>query len=97
MKLHHEQFNDLVDRINNKGIWFDDFIKLCGDYYEKEPVGGSLHIVLDDGNLKDCHIIWCEGYACGAEDDEGKDIASLMLNMSMTQRKKVYNSYPYSN
>lgn len=27
--------------------------------YERNGVGGALHIVLDDGNTEDHHIIWC--------------------------------------
>lgn len=27
--------------------------------YERNGVGGALHIVLDDGNTEDHHIKWC--------------------------------------
>ena len=34
-------------------------IKLIKRIYKKEPVGGALHIVLDDENVADHHILWC--------------------------------------
>ena len=34
-------------------------IELIKQIYKKEPVGGALHIVLDDDNVADHHILWC--------------------------------------
>lgn len=34
-------------------------IDLIKQIYKKEPVGGALHIVLDDDNVADHHILWC--------------------------------------
>jgi len=75
--------------LKNKN-WFEYFIKLCKEYYEKEPTGGSLHIVLEDGNLEHHNIHWCSGYAAGVEDNEGYEIADLMLGMTMPQKTRVW-------
>lgn len=34
-------------------------VELIKQIYEKYPSGGALHIVLDDGNTEDYHILWC--------------------------------------
>lgn len=34
-------------------------IKLIKRIYKKDPIGGALHIVLDDDNVADHHILWC--------------------------------------
>ena len=70
-----------------------ELIEAARDYYTKNPVGGSLHIVLDDGNLKDDSIKWCIDYARGEGDEEGAKLGEMILGASMTQRKKLYNSY----
>ena len=90
-----EEYNNLVDEIKKDGNWFDKFIELCEHYYETEPCGGNLHIVLDDGNLEDTHISWCAGNANGLQDHEGNDLANLMLMMTAKQREQVYNSNLY--
>ena len=32
---------------------------LVDELYEREPLGGPLHIVTDDGNVKDSDLIYC--------------------------------------
>ena len=34
-------------------------IDLIKQIYRKDAVGGALHIVLDDDNVEDRHILWC--------------------------------------
>ena len=64
------------------------FIK---DYYSKDGngVGGSLHIVLDDGNIDDDSVKYCLGCAKKRGDIDGVKIAETLLLMSKTQRKKI--------
>ena len=89
-----EEYNDLVAEIREDyDTWFGKFIELCKHYYAKEPCGGNLHIVLDDGNLADVHIAWCSGLAFGVRDMEGHDIAEIMRMMTRAQREKVYEHY----
>jgi hypothetical protein len=87
-----EEYNSLATAIQNDKEWFDKFMELVHHYYEQEPCGGQLHIVLDDGNLEDTHISWCAGLANGVQDHEASDLANLMEFMSMEQRQRVYEN-----
>jgi len=92
-KLHYTEYNDLVHAIKADYGWFRKFIALVKEYYSENGAGGSLHIVLDDGNLEDSHVDWCSGYASGANDEAGSQIGELMRSMTMEQRQKVYENY----
>jgi len=74
-------------------VKINEIIKLAKDYYSKEgnECGGSLHIVLDDGNLEDDNIKFCINYAKENNDIDGIKIGELLLTLSMTQRNKMYN------
>lgn len=50
---------------------------------------GSLHVVLDDGNVRDCFVTGCIEYAAQNGDVEGERLARLLLTMSQTQRRKL--------
>ncbi len=58
-------------------------------YYKKNPVWGSLHIVLDDGNYESNHVKFCVEYAKMTGDVEGESLANILLEMSSTQRLKL--------
>lgn len=68
-----------------------DVIAAAKAYYQQPGniCGGSLHIVLDDHNLEDCHIIYCRDYAKDRGDDDGVILAQLLLAMTGTQRRAV--------
>jgi len=87
-----EEYNELVQKIRHNKNWQEPFIKLCRHYYEKNPSGGNLHIVLDDGNLENHNIDYCAGLAFGCQDHEALDIAELMQWMNKKQRKVVYEN-----
>lgn len=61
-------------------------------YYAKpgNGVGGSLHVVLDDGNIETKFVEECREYARQNNDSDGVALADLLLKMSYTQRKKLY-------
>jgi hypothetical protein len=59
------------------------------EYLRKNPVWGSLHIVLDDGNVGDDHVRYCLEQARAIGDDEGASLAEILLRMSKTQRIKL--------
>jgi hypothetical protein len=91
-----EEYNNLAERIMwNDEAWLEDFLKLCEHFYQSNPTGGNLHIVLDEGNIEDQSIAWCSGLCCGLNNQEGADIACLMQLMTLPQRKKVIEAYPY--
>lgn len=58
-------------------------------YLTKHPTWGSLHIVLDDGNIENCHVTWCIKYAQERGDTEGAELGKILLSMSETQRRKL--------
>jgi hypothetical protein len=60
-------------------------------YYRKNPTWGSLHIVLDDGNIYDDHVQFCIDYARERGDVEGAELGEILLRMSRTQRRKLPN------
>jgi len=74
---------------------FDEVRQMCADLYDREPCGGSLHIVLDDGNLDDEDIAHC--YSCAKEegDELAVEICECLLSWSVEMRQQLYESYPY--
>lgn len=64
---------------------------LIAAYYAKpgNEVGGSLHIVLDDGNIERYHVEFCRRYAEEHNDPDGAALAEILLQCSITQRKKL--------
>lgn len=51
--------------------------------------GGSLHIVLDDGNVDNSDVEFCRQWAQERGDAAGESIARSLLAMSRTQRRKL--------
>jgi hypothetical protein len=67
--------------------------KLIHDFYVDESVGGSLHIVLDDGNTADSHIRWClENSIMKANDKTARIIAEELLKLDDQTRKNMYEN-----
>lgn len=58
-------------------------------YYELHPAGGSLHIVLDDRNIKRGHVAWCLEYALKNGDTPGAMLARGLLRSTISQRKRL--------
>lgn len=61
-------------------------------YNSRYPAWGSLHIVLADGNVDDDSVRFCEQYAQETSDPEGAELATILLAMSRTQRRKLPRS-----
>lgn len=61
-------------------------------YYQKEgnSAGGSLHIVLDDGNTEDCHVEYCLNCAKEKEDADGVILAEQLLLLSAEERDNLF-------
>lgn len=51
--------------------------------------GGSLHVVLDDGNYADAFVDGCIEYATARGDDVGEQLARVLRLMSRTQRSSA--------
>jgi hypothetical protein len=72
-------------------------IKMSRAYYKlpDNGAGGSLHIVLDDGNLETGHVLWCKNYAKEQGDPEGVALAEFLLTLTEDERDEVYQAlYP---
>lgn len=68
-----------------------DVIERFADYFSQPQNGawGSLHNVLDDGNVSDSNVNFCLDRALDRGDYEGAELAKLLLEMSKTQRLKL--------
>lgn len=58
-------------------------------YLRRYPAWGSLHVVLEDGNVKDSHVEFCLQQALEKGDEEGAALARILLECSQTQRRKI--------
>ena len=66
-----------------------DVLERFAAYYRREPVWGSLHVVLDDGNVEDRSVRFCLEYAEREGDVEGAELARLLLRLSRSQRLRL--------
>ena len=64
-----------------------DALPLKASIYARHSAGCCLHVVIDDGNLGDDTIRYCLGVA---EHDDCRALAAMLLQMTPTQRRKVY-------
>lgn len=67
----------------------NEFLERFKAYHRKNPSWGSLHVVLDDGNVKDVFVRGCIEYAIQTGDAEGEFLGRVLLQMSKTQRSKL--------
>ncbi|WP_439357901.1 hypothetical protein [Bradyrhizobium sp. DASA03007] len=58
-------------------------------YREANPAWGVLHLVMEDGNVRDKHVRFCIESALEQGDTEGHELACLLLGLSTTQRQKL--------
>ncbi len=68
-----------------------EIMPLIKEYYlfPGNEVGGNLHNVLEDGNVKDSDVEFCLNEALKCNDKKGVELAKLLLKMSKTQRLKL--------
>lgn len=68
-----------------------ELIERFAAYHNKPENGawGSLHIVLDDGNLENDHVDFCIQYALEKGDQEGHELGLILRSLSETQRNKI--------
>lgn len=66
-----------------------EILPLLELYYPDNVTGGSLHIVLEDGNINDGSVEYCKRYAIESGDTSGQLIADALLGMTKTQRQKI--------
>lgn len=68
-----------------------DAIPLTKTIYERSAVGCCLHILLDDQNIDDSHVIFCLEEALKNNHEDCIRLSIMLLKMSKTQRLKVAN------
>lgn len=61
--------------------------------YERDCVGCCLHVLLDDGNVKDHHALSCLEYAKEKGHADCIALAEKICQMSITQRMKLYRGH----
>lgn len=85
---------DYILKQKEKHELFQETLILKRKIYEKYPVGGILHIVLDDDNLKNHHIeYWIREIKQLEKDKElFLQCANNLLKMTQTQRLKLYKA-----
>ena len=71
-----------------------EVLPIVREYYSRpgNGVGGSLHIVLDDGNVSNADVLFCIRCAEEKGDKAGVELGEILLGMSRTQRLKIYRS-----
>lgn len=74
-----------------------EVLPLVNAYYAMpgNGVGGSLHVVLEEGNVRDGDVEFCRQIAIDDDDPEGVVLAEILLRMSRTQRLKLCASHGY--
>lgn len=71
--------NTEVMEINRLKALYEDFNLLHEIVYSRHPVGGDLHIVLDDHNVEDDHLKFCADLINKENDDDPSWYKIVML------------------
>lgn len=71
---------------------FESALKMAQAYYAKEGniCGGSLHVVLDDGNVDDECVRFSRNWAQDHQDADGVDLANKLLTITEEMRHDLY-------
>ena len=74
----------------------DQLKQMIAEYYSIKGnyCGGSLHIVLDDGNIESHFIQWCLEYAEDRGDAKGVELANMLLMFEEDEPAEVLEIYP---
>lgn len=73
---------------------YKPFIKELIKYYYDDlgnGTGGSLHVVLDDGNLEHATIFWCQNECKKNKDSFGVFLADVLLTFTEDELDNMYN------
>jgi len=68
---------------------FDDLKEDTLAYLADNPMGGSLHIVLEDCNVEDEDVAWCIEYARSRWDVDGWYLAVKLFHASKRTRLRL--------
>ena len=70
-----------------------DVIPLVAKVYDTHAAGCCLHLITDDGNLRDSDIAFCIQDAKDHNHPICLTAALAIAQLSRTQRNKLYKSY----
>ena len=75
----------------SNNITYPALLQRCRDYYKipGNECGGSLHIVLDDGNTEPHFIGYCAVYAARHDDTIGEVLALDLLWLTEAQTERL--------
>lgn len=81
----------------DKDIFKKKILRAIKRIYNSFPTGGALHIVLDDGNLGDSHILWCLENTIPKIDEKltrrlFESCANALLELSLEEREELINN-----
>lgn len=65
-------------------------LNLARSIYERHAVGCCLHLVIDDGNLKNEHVAFCLRQAREHEHKDCERLARMIRGMTLKERRKFY-------
>lgn len=66
-----------------------ELVERFAAYFRENPAWGSLHVVLDDKNLKDVDVDYCIEYAIQKGDREGEQLGIILRQMTKSQRFRI--------
>lgn len=72
-----------------KRITIPEVLPRFAAYYRENPAWGSLHVVLDDGNIGDDTVRYVVERAAESGDVEGEALGRLLLDMTKSQRGRM--------
>ena len=70
-----------------------DVIPLVAEVYKNHNTGCCLHIVTDDDNYEQCHANFVLEYALGKGHQACIAAAKMLVQLTNTQRHKLYNTW----
>jgi len=84
----HSTLVERVDKLEAEkkkmlNITLDD---LCLRYYQYHPTGGSLHVLLDDNNVSNAILAFCENNCIENSDPCGQLIVDFFWDMDERER-----------
>jgi len=78
----------MLDRFEEKPT-IPDVLPEMVRFMREHPVGGKLHIVIDDGNFDDESMRYSLEHAIAEQDAAALSLAEKMIRMSITQRRRL--------
>jgi len=81
---------ELRDAIQMDKGWFDPVMEKVRAYHFDNPTFGSLHVVLDAGNLDRENVSFCAGWAAAKTDNDAIELIDYLRLMTAEQRRRVY-------